>query len=153
MKTLLFISALLISISTLSQPFISLGATNRGIEFQFGILAAPIEFTIIKLQSLLKNNAPSVLSVSLGKQFLLTRNEQDNYSVTPAIGIAQYKVKDYGPYNADPLGNTEPLIIADLKAYYRIELGKDSYMGRVFISATYCKGMIYGIGLKMFPYR
>ena len=150
MKTFLL---LLISTSSFAQPFLGLGVTNQGANFHLGVLAGSIEITAGYKMPFNSNDVAKIASLQIGKQILLSNNDQDNYSITPSIGYANYRVQDFAAYNNDPSGKTGPSLISEFRPIAGVEVGKDSYMGRVFVSANYCKGMYYGIGIKMFPYR
>ncbi len=151
MKTLLI--SLLIHSCVAAQPFLGLLPTDKGAAVQVGFLIAPVEITVSYRSSLIKTNKPAVLSATLGYQMLLSNNEKDNYSLSAHVGIANYRTKDFSPYEADPTGRTGPVQLAENRPTFALELGKDSYLGRAFITAGYCKGMYYGVGVKLFAYR
>lgn len=150
MKTFLL---LLISAASFGQPFLGLGVTNQGANIQLGVFAGSIEVTGAYKLPFSRNDVAKIASLQIGKQILLSHNDQDNYSITPSIGYANYRVQDFAAYNNDPTGKTGISLINEFRPIAGVEVGKDSYMGRVFLSANYCKGMYYGIGIKMFPYR
>jgi len=150
----LFVTALLlISITTPAQPFIGLQLFNQGAGIQLGYLVNKIEFTAAYKTPITRNDIPAFASLSIGKQILLSNAPADNFSITPSIGIANYRVQDFTKYNADPLGLAAIEQVSKIMPMYSIELGKDSYLGRYFISAGYCGAMYYGIGLKIFTNR
>jgi len=150
MKTFLTTLIIAASITAQSQPFFGLSAGNGGITYQAGALAESIEITAAYKMPLSKNDRPSVLSISVGKQILLTNNESDNYSITPTIGFANYRVKDFTKYDQ---GSDEIIQVSEFKPVFGLEVGKDSHMGRVFISANYCKVAWFSIGIKVFTHR
>jgi len=140
----------IMSLSATAQPFLGLGLNNRGGSIQLGILAQGIEITAAYKTPFSRTDVPSVASLSIGKQILLSNKEDDNYSITPAIGFASYRMKDFTKYDQ---GSDEIIQVSEFKPIYGIEVGKDSYMGRVFISASYCKSAWFGIGVKVFTNR
>lgn len=152
-KFLSLIACTLIIAASYCQPFAGLGLTNKGVNFQAGALISGIEITAAAKRPYSRNDIPLIYSLSVGKQILLTDNQEDNYSITPSIGYANYRIKDFTAYDKDPTGATGPVQISTFTPIYGLELGKDSYMGRVFISANYCKGLYFGMGIKIFPYR
>jgi hypothetical protein len=150
MKTFILFTGLIISLSAISQPYIGLQAGNKGVAAEFGFLANKIEIAVAAKTPLSNTDVPTLLSITVGKQFLLTQKEEDNYSFTTSIGFANYRVSDFTAYNADPTGQAGIVKISAIKPFYGMELGKDAYLGRVYIKAQYCGGAYYSLGMKMF---
>jgi hypothetical protein len=154
MKKLLPLLTVIICLSTaiaaVAQPFLGLALNDKGGTVQLGVLANGIDITAAYKTPFTKNDVAKIASLSIGKQLLLSHKEEDNYTITASFGFANYRVKDFTKYDA---GSDDITQVNELHPMYGLEVGKDSYMGRVFISASYCKGMTYGIGIKMFPYR
>ena len=112
---------------------------------------------------------PNVLSITIGKQILITNYEEDNYSITPTIGYGYLKWKDFSKYDAAvyptrdtsaiPRGGPLPIVddeimeITALRPVFGIEVAKDSYMGRIGLTANWCKEFYFGINMRVFPYR
>jgi len=150
MKTITLAIALLISTSAIAQPYIGLSVHNSGVGAQLGILAESIDVALAIKAPLTKVDVPTIVSLTVGKQFLLTQREEDNYSFTISAGAAFTSVKDFTAYNADPTGQTGIATVTSTSIIYGLQVGKDAYLGRVFISANYCKGMYYGLGMRIF---
>ena len=156
MKKALPILTLLVAVSTVAlfaQPFLGLGITNKGANFQAGALVKGFELTGAYRLPLTSNETAKIASLSIGKQILLSHNEQDNYSITPSLGYANCRYQDFEAYNADPTGRTGITQVNEFKPIYGIEIGKDSHLGRVYLSANYCGAAYFGAGIKMFLYR
>jgi len=132
-----------------AQPFIGIGLLNKGAQFQLGMLSGEggISVSLAVKKPFTHNDKPTVISLNVGKEILLSHNDEDNYSVTPSFGLGNYRVKDYSLYDT---GKDEIIQVSEIKPVYGIEIGKDSYLGRLYINANYCKGLYYGIGFKMF---
>jgi len=152
-KIILIIVMCFIYITSFAQPYIGMLATNKGVGFQIGVLSESggLELSAASNMPLLSNTTPTILSINIGKQFLLTKNDDDNYSITPSVGFSSYNYKNFTEYDKIPRGDI--IQVSEIKPIYRIEIGKDSYLGRVFVSANYCKGFYYGVGMKFFFYR
>lgn len=141
MKLLLIYVLLFISINTFSQPFIGLQVSNKGVGAQIGVKIQH-DYLLIAIKSPLYNNeVPVIKSFSYGHEFLLSNYEDDNYSVTPFIGIAQYKLKQI-----DDIPEYKRIV-----PIYTLELAKKYYAGQVFVSGTYCKSTYFSIGIRIFP--
>ena len=153
MNKFLLAIPLFLCLSAAAQPFLALGATNKGANFQVGIVANKMEFTVAYKLPFSAVDVPSILSLSMSKLFFISHHEKDNYSFAPSIGVANYLVKNFDNYDADPTGKSAIIQEAVVKPLYGLEIGKDGYRGRVFISANYCKSFYFGMGMKVFPYR
>ena len=112
---------------------------------------------------------PSILSITVGKQILITDYDDDNFSITPTIGYGYLRWKDFSKYDAAtyptgpppnlatgaplPISNKEIIEMTEFKPVFGFEIAKDSYMGRVGLNANWCKEYYFGINLRVFPYR
>ncbi|MEP7142546.1 MAG: hypothetical protein ABI707_06735 [Ferruginibacter sp.] len=140
---------LLVSKSLQAQPFLSIKGTTEGAGTSIGYLesVSGIGITAGYNIPVLKTSLPAILYISMGKQFLLSHREKDNLSLTLSIGYAHYSVKDFSNYDKD-YEHGEIIQIKKVKPIYGLELGKDWYLGRLFLSADYCGGAIFGAGVK-----
>jgi len=153
MKTIITITAILISFTAMSQPFLGLQVNDKGGMVQLGALIETIEITASYKTPFTREDVAKVASLTIGKLIYLSGNDKDNYSISLHAGYANYRVKDFKAYDADKTGVTGITQVNEYQPVFAIEAGKDSYLGRVFVSAHYCKGFWYGLGIKMFPYR
>lgn len=129
--------------ASFGQVFIGMSATTKGAGVQLGYLSTDgIEISTGYKVPLISATNPSVFNLSLGKQILLTHDDEDNYSITPSAGIASvsYKVIDKDVVTK----------VSKITAIYGIEIGKDAYLGRVFIAANYAQQFYFSIGIKAF---
>ena len=150
-KLLIIILAALVftSCRVFAQPFLGFNANNRGVGVHAGFLFNNIEVTGNYKSFSRRNDVPKVLSLSAGYRVLLTQKEMDNWSVTPSIGVGNYRLKDFTAYDADPTGITGIKQISKYKPVYGVNLSRDSYLGQGFVSVDYCnKAMFYGIGIR-----
>jgi hypothetical protein len=136
-----------------SQPYLGLGVSNKGILTQVGVLADKIEIIGTWKLPFSQNDVATILGLQVGTGFALGHKEKDNFFITPAVGFANYRIKDFADYNADPTGRTGIVQISEFRSFLSIELDKDMARGRLFISANYCKDAYFGFGIKIFPYR
>jgi hypothetical protein len=148
MKQIKF-SVLLLLISSIAgaQTFIGLSAGSNGAGVSVGYLSAPgIEVSAGYSMPLISAEKPHVFYAAIGKQLLLTQNEEDNFSITPSVGIAHSSRKDFTEYDkGGPI-----LTIENTKPLYSIEIGKDWYHGRLFVSGSYCGVFSVSVGMRAF---
>ena len=136
---------LIISLNVHAQPYLSTGIT-KGVSVRAGILYEQLDINAGVKYPLTNITNPSIYSLQIGRQLLLTHNEFDNYSLTPSLGIASLKYSVFDEkYNRTYIHET--------KALYSIELGKDAYLGRVFIKNWYCKQNYLEIGMRVKLYK
>ena len=153
MKHLLTTLTLLMCLTTFAQPFITIGLSNKGFTPQLGIHSNGVIFTLATKLPLTHTDVPVIHSFTIGKEFLLSHADEDNYTIGLHAGPALYRVKDFTKYDADPTGLTPIVQVSRFKMMFSVELGKDSYMGRWFIYANYCGAPFFGAGVKAFFYR
>ncbi|MBC7509880.1 MAG: hypothetical protein H7320_14205, partial [Ferruginibacter sp.] len=133
----------------LSQGYVALGGTNKGIQASVGVLANNLDFNIKYQLPLVSTEIPKILSFNIGPRINLTWYETDNFNITPSLGYAYLRSKDFSLYNTSP--NLDKIIlIEEFKPVFNLELGKDWYMGRLAVNYTYCNGNYYGISIKCF---
>ena len=137
-----------------AQPFLGLNLTQKGIGVNAGYLIDNIEITANYKPLTNKQDVPKVLSLSAGYRCLLTFNELNNWSITPSVGIGNYRIKDFKDYDADVTGKAGIKQVSEFKPIYGVNFSKDSYIGQAFLSVDYCnKVVFYGIGIRAYFYR
>jgi hypothetical protein len=144
MKKLLVILAILSQFKAQSQPYIQMQAGNKNIGLSFGVQAQG--GLIIDMGYLLPYSAanrPKIANLSIGKVINITNNDEDNFSITPSIGFAYLFYKDFSK-------QIDGINIGEFKPIYRLELAKDWYNGRLFISTNYAKDFFVSVGIKAF---
>jgi len=143
---LIVIGLVIISFPCKSQVYLGISGTNKGTSQTIGWLSdIGIDLNVNYKSSLLKADVARILSFNIGKRIELSQN---NFNVTPYIGIANYRNKDFRAYDIDR--KNEVIQINETGLIYRLELGKDWYMGRLYIEGTYCNGFYFGAGIKAF---
>lgn len=140
--------AICFSDNLFAQSFIGVQGTNKGFNLQIGYV---VPESNIVLQTgykvpLINTDVASVFNFSAGKQFSLTNNEEDNYTLSALVGIGNYHIKDFTEYDK----GGQIITINKLLPVYTLEVGKDIYKGRIFISANYCNSFYFGAGIKAF---
>lgn len=149
MKVLITLQLILIiSIPSFSQTYIGLGLLNKGVDFSLGTLVDGIDLQFNYKVPLTSAEEPNIMSITLGKMILLSDKDEDNYSITPILGGAWLKGKDFSKYDADPLGAI--LETNKFNGVYGLELSKDAYMGRLSLVAKHIGGMYYGVSVRVF---
>ncbi|MBC7509798.1 MAG: hypothetical protein H7320_13780 [Ferruginibacter sp.] len=86
----------------------------------------------------------TILYASAGYKILFSHKDDDNFNLTPSIGIGKYFLQLY---------DAKDQLLEDSKnnkLFLRLEAGKDWYMGRLFISANYCAVWYCSVGIKAF---
>jgi hypothetical protein len=136
-----------------AQPFLGLGMTNKGVLIQLGAMSNKIEISASYRHPTIRNDVFSVLSFQIGRQISITRKDEDNYSFTPSIGYGYLRRQDFTEYNIIRLSEAPIENVKVFAPIYSLEFGKDAYLGRAFISASYCKELYFSIGIKMFTHR
>ena len=141
----LFLFACLVSCNVKAQ-YIGVGISTQGAQFHAGIISEGIEVGITHKVPLFSSEVPTITSLMIGKKVNLTNQEIDNYCLTPSIGIGYYKRQDFKDYD----NGGDIIYIAEAKPIFNLELSKDWYMGRLFVSASYCSGIYGSFGMKCF---
>ncbi len=151
MKILFCVMILATAITSPAQPYLSIAATSKGAGFSIGYLASEpgIEINAGYNVHPTREDVPALFNLSVGKRILLSNKEKDNFSITPTIGYASYSVKDFSSFYKDEVDGEIKQVNA-VKPIYTLELGKDWYLGRVYINANYCDKPFFGIGMRAF---
>lgn len=151
MKQLFLVMILFTVISLQAQPFLSVAATTKGEGLSIGYLEphSGIELSTGYNVHLYREDVPAIFNLSLGKRTLLSHQDKDNFTITPSIGYAVYSVKDFTNFEKDEV-HGEIIQIRLIRPIYGLELGKDWYLGRLYINANYCNKSFFGIGMRVF---
>ena len=142
MKKVIILLAILSQFKAFTQPYIQMQAGNKNIGMSIGAQAQG--GILIDLGYTFPYNAADkakIANFSIGKVINLTNEDEDNLSITPYIGYA------YLSWNEEK-NNFTPT--SEFKPIYRLELAKDWYHGRLFVSANYSKDVFFTIGMKGF---
>jgi hypothetical protein len=127
MKTIITSILILIACIGYAQntAFVSASFTNIGQSLQAGAIVNNKVFTIGYSAPIRSAINPFLVFVMGGRQFEMG----NNYRLTTSAGLS---------------------INSDFAAIGTVELGKDIHMGRLFVSANYCRLFFAGGGIKVF---
>ncbi len=150
MKKSILIALIIISGHSFGQGYIGIGATNNGIQLSAGALSGNVDMQFKYQLPLFSLEAPQIVSITIGRMIPLTTI--DKFSITPSIGYAWLKNKDFSLYG---LSTREDNIITvqRFKPTASLEFGKDYWMGRIAINYTYCDANYFGISMRCFINR
>jgi hypothetical protein len=116
-----------------------------------GVVTGGMEFNFKYQFPLTRADEKRILSATIGKMFLLSNHDEDNYSFTLQAGPAWVKYSDFSKYDASEYGAV--IAISEAKPLVGLEIGKDAYMGRISLTASYCGKFYYGASMRIFFYR
>ena len=146
----IIIPLLLISAVAYSQPYASIGFTNKGVNGGIGVLAGGIEMNISYDHPMSRVDKPAVLSLSAGKLFMITEDNEGKYwTAVTSVGYANCTYSDLSTYESD--GKITK--VSKFMPLYTIDLGYNSNLGRISFVAKRCETMYYGIQMRCFFYR
>ena len=142
-----------------SQGYLSTSVMKKGVAGSIGFLADKVDISFSLQFPLTDKLAPTIYSLSVGRMLNITNEEEDNFTITPAIGLSvlnkievvaantfSEKYGQYFPYEMFKNAN-------EIKAYYSLEVGKDAHMGRVFIKTVYVDKVYCSLGMRLFLNR
>lgn len=141
--------ALIISKNCFGQGYIGIGATNNGVQVSAGVLADNVDVQLKYQLPLFSLEVPKVMSFTIGRMILLSNNDADNFSITPSVGYAYLKSKDFTLYDRE----NKIITVEALKPVLGVEIGKDWWMGRVSVNYTYCNANYLGVSMRCFISR
>ena len=137
-----------------SQPSLGFSALSNGLPANVGFLIDnKIDLQLNAAGITGNNEAAKITTLTAGYRVLLSRNELNNYSVTPAIGYGLYRIKDFTGYDNDPTGKTGIKQINTNYPAASLNISKDIHIGKLYIQANYCKFFTYGMGFRVYFYR
>ncbi len=137
-----------------AQPSLGMKLLNNGVGMDVGFLIDNKVDVQLSTMGITGNNEKAkVTTLTAGYRVLLSRNELNNYSVTPSVGYGLYRVKDFTGYNNDPTGKTG---IRQTNTNYpaaSLYIAKDIHIGQIYLQTNYCKILTYGVGFRVYFYR
>ena len=131
---------------THAQVYGSIKGTSQGFGLAAGILAQNIQLQAGYEAPIRSAEIPNTVYATVGWQLLLTNRAEDNYSLVASAGICH---NSYTSFTDHPDG----IKVQKILPVYSAELGKDIYMGRLFISAHYTNKTYLGAGMRIFLNR
>jgi hypothetical protein len=134
MKALIIILILTLSLNCIGQtkPFAGVSFSNIGYSLQGGVNINSKIFTIGYSVPLTSADNPILTFFTTGYEFNLSKTEKDIFAITTTAGASFY----------NSVKKIEPIVT--------VEVSKDFYKGRIFITANYCKLFFAGAGFKIF---
>lgn len=123
-----------------AQAFFGVEILNKGAGANVGFIANSIHLQVGGIVPLSKTENPTVKYLSLGYE--ITGND---FYLTPMVGYSSNERKDLSQFQSEGK-------VATLKQstqFYRIEIGKERFMGRYYAAVSYAKSLSFGIGIKV----
>ena len=144
MKCLMSVFMLFIMVaSAKAQPFLGTSFSFNSAEIQGGYATKnDVEFTVAYKTPFIRTDVASISSLTVGKKLWFS----ESYSVTPAIGLAHYKIRDFN----HPNEAGEATLISSPSPVLRVELGKNYKQGVVFALFNYCRNLSLTVGMKVY---
>jgi hypothetical protein len=137
MRILLTILLITIAATAMGQtkPFVGVSLHSIGYSLQVGVKGENTVALIGYSKPLTSAVNPTLVFAKVGYEFNL-----DGYNLTPLVGISSYTYEDV----------IEEKTVKGISPIYSLELGKDFFNGRIFITANYCRVFFAGAGFKIF---
>lgn len=146
MKLFTLLIATMLSLCCTAQLNLGIAGNNNGVELSAGILAQQIDLQLDFNMPIISTEKSQITKLTVGYQvFLSDKEENYNYSVTPSIGIAGIRKNIFNANKTEITG-----VNRSIKPIYKLEIGKDSYMGRFVASINYSDALYYGVGIRIF---
>jgi hypothetical protein len=141
---ILLVMLLLCFADSFAQGFIGIAATNKGVPVSIGVLAEKVEIkgTVIRPFKY----KPFVSALTLGCQINITDYGKDNFSITPSIGYSNVRWKDFSQYDSKDIITQ----VNEFHPAYGLELGKDLFLGRFYLSGNYYNSFYLSVGIKAY---
>jgi len=134
---------ILIPLSGIAQPYVSIGLQNTGANGSIGYIAQKVDLNLSYKFPLTSAIESKIASITFGRQFNLSKKEQDNYVITPLVGVGFLK--------SGVISKDNTLIpVQSVKPVYGLEIGKDAYMGRISAFVRYIDKWYYGLSMRIF---
>ena len=143
---IILIIGLNIPVQAQIHPYLGISLNSNGVGLNVGAKENKAVLEAGLNKPLTRSDVATLIYSKVGVELNLTGKEQDNLTLTPFIGVSGYFVDDFSKYDND--GSITR--IKTVKPYYSLELGKDWFMGRLFINGGYCGNAFFGAGMKIF---
>lgn len=139
MKQLLIAAIVLATITTQAQPFAQTAWTNIGPDLAIGGTFDKIVVQGSYGFHIAKKTVPATITITGGYEAVI----RPKISLTALAGIAQVKYSNFDQHDRETK-------ISKIVPAGAIELGYDSYNGRILIFTRYSNGFIFGGGLRFY---
>jgi hypothetical protein len=142
MKASITIAILILSFNAISQTshFVGISLHSIGYSLQGGVKVENAVALIGYSKPLTSAVNPTLFFGKIGYEFNLTPRIEDGFNITPLVGISSYTFDDI----------IKEQTVKGIAPIYSLELGKDFYNGRIFITGNYCRIFFAGGGFKIF---
>ena len=148
-KMLCLLAMILLWCNAFSQGYLSTYVMRNGVAANIGFLTGKTDINFGVQFPLTEITTPAIYHIGVGRIINLTNHEEGNdYSITPSIGAALLNRKEVVTKPYEYLKT-----VSKTSAYYSLELGKDAYLGRVFLKTVYCENIYYSVGMRLFLNR
>jgi hypothetical protein len=145
MKKTITIAILILSINCIAQtsPFIGISIHSKGHSLQVGAKFKDVVAIAGYSKPLTSAVNPTLAFATIGYELNLGNRETDIFALTVSSGVSSYSYLEIneGHEDIDRKG------IAPIAS---VELSKDYYKGRLFVTANYCLSFFAGAGFKIF---
>ena len=142
-----------------SQAYLGTSVMKNGVAGNIGFLADKVDISFGLQFPLTDKLVPTIYSLSVGRMLNITNEEEDNFTITPAIGLSVLNKIEVVPANtfSEKYGQYFPYEMFkssnSIKPYYSLEVGKDAHLGRVFIKTVHCGKIYPSFGMRLFLNR
>lgn len=139
-----------------SQGYLGTSIMKNGFAGNIGYLADKVDISFGLQFPLTDKTTPTIYSLSVGRMIDLSNYDEGNFSLTPAVGLSVLNKMEVVAANtfSDKYGKIFPYETLkndnSIKPYYSLELGKDAYLGRVFLKTVYSGNLYYSVGMRLF---
>ena len=148
-KMITLMVMILLWCNAFSQGYLSTSVMKNGVAANIGFLSGKTDINFGLQFPLTEITTPAIYHFEVGRMINLTHNDKGNdYSITPSIGAALLNRKEVVSKPYEYLKT-----VSKTSAYYSLELGKDAYLGRVFIKTVYCGEIYPSVGMRLFLNR
>ena len=145
------IAALLVYSQVKSQPYASIGFTNKGVNGGIGMLAGGIDLNLSYDQPMARVDKPALLAFSVSRNFILGDRdaEENHWSMSGGIGYVNCTYKDLSTFDTDG----KMTKVSEFRPLYRAEIGWNANIGKIAFVTKRCEKMYYGFVMTCFFYR
>lgn len=142
MKSLITIAILILSLNVVAQTntFVGISLHSIGYSLQGGVKVGSGVALIGYSKPLTSAVNPTLFFGKIGYEFNLTPKIEDGFNLTPLVGISSYAFDDV----------IKEQTVKGIAPIYSLELGKDFFNGRIFLTGNYCRIFFAGGGFKIF---
>jgi hypothetical protein len=138
--TTLFLFVLIVKL--FSQPYVGMGLQNKGAFGTIGYIVHKVDLNVQYKFPLTSATESSIFSVTVGKQFNLSHKDEDNFVLTPLVGIGFLK---YGVVNKE---NTL-IVYQSINPVYGVSIGKVWYKGTLSLDFRYVDKFYGGVSMRI----